>query len=242
MPSETVNYQADGLSMKGQLFRPAGASGPRPGVLVFPEAFGLGEHALSKAERIAGLGYVALACDLHGEARHVSDMGEMMSLLGQVSGNVAKTRARGQGALEALTAQPGVDASKVAAVGYCFGGTLSLELACSGADLAAVVGFHSGLSAVSVGDAGNIKGRVLVCLGADDPGIPPEQRVAFEAALRQGGVNWDMHLYGKVVHSFTNEKAGALNRPEFARYDAHADRESFESMRRLFEETLGKPG
>jgi dienelactone hydrolase len=240
MSSETVNYQADGLSMKGQLFRPAGASGPRPGVLVFPEAFGIGEHALSKAERIAGLGYVALACDLHGEALHVSDFEKMMPLLGPVASSSQKTRARAKGALDALTAQSGVDASKIAAIGYCFGGTMSLELACSGANISAAVGFHSGLAPVSIGEAGNIKGKVLLCLGADDPGISPEHRAAFEAAMKQAGVAWDLRLYGKVVHSFTNPKAADLGRPEFARYDAHADNDSFDAMRRLFEDVLGK--
>ncbi|HEY3697114.1 dienelactone hydrolase family protein [Phenylobacterium sp.] len=242
MPSETVNYEADGLAMKGQLFRPAGAAGPRPGVLVFPEAFGLGEHALSKAERVAGLGYVALACDLHGNALQVTDMEKMMGLLGPVASSPAKTRARAKGAFDALTAQPGVDAAKIAAIGYCFGGTMSLELGCSGAGLAGIAGFHSGLASVTAADAGNIKGRVLLCLGADDPGITPEHRAAFEAALKAGGVSWDLHLYGKVVHSFTNPKADALGRPDFARYDPHADAESFEAMRRLFEEVLDKAG
>jgi dienelactone hydrolase len=240
MPSETVSYQADGLSMKGQLFRPSGVSGPRPGVLVFPEAFGIGEHALSKAERIAGLGYVALACDLHGEALHVAEFEKMMPLLSAVASSPQKTRARAKGAMDALLAQSGVDGSKIAAIGYCFGGTMSLELALSGANVAAVVGFHSGLASLSLGDAGNIKGKVLLCLGADDPGITPEHRGAVETAFKGANVAWDLNLYGKVVHSFTNPKADALGRPEFARYDAHADNDSFAAMTRLFAETLGE--
>ena len=239
MPSEMVCYSADGLAMEGQLFRPKGASGARPGVLVFPEAFGLGKHALSKAEQITDLGYVALACDLHGEAKQISSMEELQAVLGPLAADCQKLRARTKGALDALLAQKGVDSSKIAAIGYCFGGAMAMELGCAGANLAAIVGFHSGLSSINVDDLGNIKGRLLLCLGADDPGITPEQRAAFETGLRKGGVSWDMHLYGKVVHSFTNPDAGAMGQPDFLRYDARANTESFEAMRRLFAETLG---
>lgn len=238
MPSETVTYEADGLSMRGQLFRPAGAAGARPGVLVFPEAFGIGEHAFSKAERIAALGYVALACDLHGEARTIPTFEELMRVLGPLSQDRARVRARARGALEALVAQPGVDGAKVGAIGFCFGGSMAIELGCSGADVAALAGFHSGLTGIPLADLANIKGRLLICLGADDPLIPPDQRVAFEEGLRAAGVSWDMHLYGKVVHSFTNPAADAAGNPAL-RYDARADAESFEAMQRLFEQTLG---
>jgi dienelactone hydrolase len=239
MPSETVSYEADGLSMKGQLFRPAGVSGARPGVIVFPEAFGLGEHALDKAEKIAALGYVALAADLHGEAKQFSDMESMMPVLGALAQSPPKVRARAKGAMDALTAQSGVDGSKIAAIGYCFGGAMAIELGCTGADVAAIVGFHSGLSSINVDGLGAIKGRLLLCLGADDPGITPEQRLAFENGLRKGGVSWDMHLYGKVVHSFTNPAADSMGNPGFLRYDARANAESFEAMKRLFKEVLG---
>jgi len=239
MPSETVSYEADGLTMKGQLFRPAGASGARPGVIVFPEAFGLGEHALDKAEKIAALGYVALAADLHGEAKQFTDMESMMPVLGQLAQSPPKVRARATAAMNALTAQSGVDGSKVAAIGYCFGGAMAIELGCTGANVAAIVGFHSGLSSINVDGLGAIKGRLLLCLGADDPGITPEHRAAFEAGLKKGGVSWDMHLYGKVVHSFTNPAADAMGNPAFLKYDARANTESFEAMKRLFAETLG---
>jgi dienelactone hydrolase len=239
LPSTAVTYEADGLTMRGQLFRPAGVSGARPGVIVFPEAFGLGEHALAQAEKIAGLGYVALAADLHGEAKRYEDIPSMMPVLTELAQSPAKLRARAQGAMDALRDQSGVDGSKIAAIGYCFGGAMAIELGCAGADVAAIVGFHSGLSTINVDDLGGIKGRLLLCLGADDPAITPDQRVAFENGLRKGGVSWDMHLYGKVVHSFTNPAAYALGDPNFLRYDDRANTESFEAMTRLFKETLG---
>lgn len=238
MPSEVITYETDGLSMISRLYRPAGVSGPRPGVLVFPEAFGLGEHALSKAERLAGLGYVALACDLHGGGAMLTDMTKMMEAITPLRTDASHVRTRTKTGLEVLKAQSGVDGSRIAAIGYCLGGAMALELACTGAPIAAAVGFHSGLDRVSVADAGNIRGKVLLCLGADDPGITPEHRVAFEEGMRKSKVDWQMHLYGGVVHSFTNPAAAAMGRPEFARYDAAADARSWNAMRALFDEVF----
>ncbi len=238
MQSETVTYEADGLSMKGRLFRPRGGAGPHPGVLVFPEAPGLGEHPLSQAERLAGLGYMALACDLHGDGRVLGEMEKIMAALGALIQAPARIRARAGGALDALLAQPGVDAARIAAIGYCFGGTMALELACAGAPIAAAVGFHSGLAPVTIADAGAISGKVLVCLGADDPMITLEHRAAFEAGMRMAGVDWQMHLYGGVVHGFTNPKADAAGRPDILRYDARAAARAWKAMIGLFDETL----
>lgn len=236
---QSLTYEADGLSMVSHFYFDDERPGPRPGILVFPEAFGLGEHAKSCAERLARLGYAALACDLHGEGKVYADLAEVMGLLGPLRQDPARIRARAQGGLDALVARPEVDGSKVAAIGYCFGGTMALELARGGAPIAAAVGFHSGLATAAPEDARNIRGKVLVCIGADDPGIPPEQRAAFEQEMRAGGVDWRMHLYGGVVHSFTNPNADKLGRPEFARYDAGADARSWSEMMALFEEVFG---
>jgi dienelactone hydrolase len=239
MKTENVRYEADGLQMIGHFAWDERASGARPAVLVFPEAFGLGDHAKQRAERLASeFGYAALACDLHGEQSVISDLAQVMPLLGPLRADAGKVRARTVKALEALVARPQVDARRVAAIGFCFGGTMSYELALSGADIRAAIGFHSGLQVTSPGDAKQIKGKVMALLGADDPGIPPDQRAAFEAMLREGGVDWQMSLYGGVVHSFTNEQADRLGRPEFARYDADADRRSWKQMSDLLTEVF----
>lgn len=236
MKTEILTYEADGLNMVSELYWDENQSGARPGILVFPEAFGLGAHARSRAERLAGLGYAALACDLHGDARLLDSLADAMPLLQPLRENPARIRARATGALTALKSRAEVDPRRIASIGYCFGGTMSLELARGGADIAGVVGFHSGLATAAPQDAKNITANILVCIGADDPGITPEMRAAFEAEMRAGGVDWRMHLYGGVVHSFTNPDADKLGRPEFARYDAKADARSWAAMLAHFDE------
>lgn len=237
MSSRSVKYQADGLSMDAELFYEPGA-GKKPGVLVFPEAFGLGDHALEKARRLAELGYVALACDLHGDRRMLRDLDGVMKEVGALMGDPKRTRARAQAGLDALRACAEVEPSRIAAIGFCFGGTMALELARSGAPVAAVVGFHSGLGTALPADAKNIRGKVLVCIGGDDPMIPLEQRAAFEKEMRDGKVDWQMTVFGGVVHSFTNKEADARGNPQALRYDARAEARSWSQMRELFSEVF----
>jgi dienelactone hydrolase len=237
MRRERLSYEADGLNLQSELFVGDG-EGRRPAVLVFPEAFGLGEHVLGKAERLARLGYVALASDLHGDGRLIDELGPAIELLQPMYADPLKTRARAGAGLTALCARPEVDASRVGAIGFCFGGTMALELARSGADIKAVVGFHSGLSTVTPAEPGVIKAKILTCIGADDPFIPPEQRATFEAEMRASGADWQMHLYGGTVHSFTNREAAKRNRPDAIRYSSEADARSWAAMEQLFGETL----
>lgn len=236
LATEIVHYQADGLAMEGTLYRDPRASGAKPGVLVFPEAFGLGAYARSRAEQLARLGYVALACDLHGEAR-TFDLAAVMAMIEPLMADPPRIRARARAAFEALAARPEVVAGRVAAIGYCFGGTMALELARDGAAIAGVVGFHSGLSTVTP-DASAITGKVLMCVGADDPAIDAAQRAAFEAEMRAARVDWRMHVYGGVVHGFTNPAADALGQPGLARYDSGADARSWREMRSFLDEVL----
>ncbi|AYJ85361.1 dienelactone hydrolase family protein (plasmid) [Sphingomonas paeninsulae] len=236
MHTTILTYDADALQMESHLYIDAAREGRRPGVLVFPEAFGLGDHAKSRAERLAGLGYVTLACDLHGNGKVYNELDAVMGLINPLREDPKRTRARARGGLDALLARPEVDPARVAAIGYCFGGTMALELARGGGAIAGVVGFHSGLATVSPDDAKAITGKVLVCTGADDPGIDAAQRTAFEEEMRAGGVDWQMNVYGGVVHSFTNPAADRLGRPNFARYDAKADARSWTEMQAFFDE------
>ncbi len=236
MKTETLNYTADGLEMVGTLVLPEG-DGPHPGVLVFPHAFGPGAHSRGKAEQLAALGYVVLECDLWGGAKG-ADMSRIGELMQPLRENADKVRARTLEPLKLLAARPEVDASRIAAIGFCFGGTLAYELALSGAAIRAAIGFHSGLSVTSPGDAGQIKARVLTMVGADDPSIPAEARAAFAKMLGDAKVDYTLTVYGGVVHSFTDPDCGHLGRPEFARYDAKADRRSWAQMSGMLAEVF----
>ncbi len=203
-----ITYEADGRTMIGTLALPDdGATDRRPGVLVCHEGPGLDDHARERARRLADdLGYVAFALDYHGGGVPITDRDQMMGRIGELRSDPARAFAVGTAGLDILAAEPRTDPGRLAAIGFCFGGTLSLELARGGADLKAVVGFHSGLSTVHPEDARNITGKVLALIGADDPMVHAEERRAFEEEMRAGGVDWELNVYGGAVHSFTNKR------------------------------------
>jgi len=234
-----IEYAVDGARYVGYLAEPE-PSDPAvdrslPGVLVAHEGPGISDHARTRARRLADeLGYVAFALDYIGDGQALTDRQQIMAKLGPLRESPERTRALGHAGLAILLAQPQVDPNRIAAIGFCFGGTMALELARDGVDLRAVVGFHSGLATTRPGDAANITARVLVCIGADDPLIPPEQRAAFEAEMRAGGVDWQMNLYGGAVHSFTNPDADRAGMAGIA-YDQPTDERSWQAMRELFD-------
>ena len=231
-----VHYAADGLDLTGTLAVPDGP-GPFPLVLIAHEGPGLDDIQRNRASDIAELGYVGFALDYHGPLSPFTDRQLMMDRLGGLFANPDRTRALGLAALGAVRNDPSVDATRVAAIGYCFGGTLALELGRAGADLKAMVGFHPGLTNVRPDDSRNITGRVLVCIGTDDPMIPPEHRVAFEAEMHHAGVRYDIHLYGGVQHSFTHPRASQAALPGIA-YNERAATQSWNAMRKLFAEVF----
>ena len=244
MAGQDLRYEADGLTMIGSLCRPANASPKTPGVLVFPEAFGLSAHALQVAERIADeLGYVALACDLWGERQQITSLPEVMPKLQALMADIPGLQGRVTEPLQMLQAQAGVDGTRIAAIGFCFGGTMAFELAtCS--DIKAAVGFHSGLKVPSLahgGAAGITESKVLALIGQDDPAIPPDTRAEFIRVLSEAGVDWQMTLYGGVVHSFTNPDADKAGMPAVLRYDERANRRSWAQMKGLLEEVFDLP-
>lgn len=236
---DAIEYAAGETKLEGYLAYPDGPSTTkRPGVVVFHDWMGLGPNPKMRADMLAKLGYVALAADLYGKGVRPANAGEAGKLAGQYKEDRATLRARARAALDQLVASGKVDPAKVAAIGYCFGGTAALELARSGAPLAATVSFHGGLSTPHPEDAKNIKGRVLVLHGADDPFVKPEEVAGFETEMRTAKIDWQLVAYGGAVHAFTVEAAG--NDPsKGAAYDAKADHRSWEAMRGFFGEVFG---
>ncbi len=240
--TEALDYRADALAMVGQLFYDPGAADPRPAILLFPDILGLGSHIKDRAERLVlERGYVALACDLHGQQKVFSSLEDAQALVQTWRRDVKTIRARTVGALDALCARPEVDQTRVAAMGFCLGGTLAFELALAGVELKAAVGFHSGLVLSSPQEAKSIKAKILAIQGADDPLSPVDQRNAFEATLREGGVDWQMYLYGGVLHSFTNPDADALGYLKISRYDRSADVRSWKQAHEFLDEAFAMP-
>jgi len=203
---------------------------------------GLTAYEKHRAGMLAQLGYVAFCADIYGKGVRPQTAAEAGALAGRYKADRPLLRARANAGLDALRRQPLVDPRRVAAIGYCFGGTMALELARGGSQIVGVVGFHSGLGTVAPQDARNIKGKVLVCIGADDPVIALEQRIDFEKEMRNGGVDWQMHLYGGVVHSFTNPDADKAGRTHVSRYDAKAASRSWATMRAFLDEIFGWTG
>ena len=231
-----VRYRAEGLDLVGTLAIPSGL-GRFPVVLIAHEGPGLDDIQRNRANEIAELGYVGFALDYHGPLSPFAERQLMMDRIVGLYADPDRTRALGLAALDAVRYEPSVDSTKVAAIGYCFGGTLALELGRAGAELKAIVGFHPGLSNVRPNDSRHITGRVLMCIGADDPIVPIEQRVAFEAEMRNAGVNFEMHVYGGVQHSFTHPSASLANLPGIA-YNERAATHSWNAMRALFTEVF----
>ncbi len=237
MHTEAISYTVLGVTYVGYLALDPSKPGPRPGILICHEGNGLGPQVKDRAHRLAELGYVAFAVDYIGGGEVLTDMASMMARLGALRGDLDRVRALARAGLDVLLARPEVDPARVAATGYCFGGTFALELARSGAPLACVCGFHCGLSTTRPEDARNITGKILVCIGADDPLIPPEQRLAFEAEMRAAKLDWRLYLYGNAVHGFANPEAGRLGNPA-VNYHAPTDQRSWRAMRDLFDETF----
>jgi dienelactone hydrolase len=236
MHSEVLKYDTNGLQMESHLYLDPAKTGKRPGVLVFPEGFGLSGHTKEKAQRLAELGYVTLANDLFGNGKTVETMEELSAFIGPMMQKPEKIRHYAEAGLKALLARPEVDPTKIAAIGYCFGGTVALELARGGNAVKGVAGFHSGLGTTQPEDAKNIKGKVLVCIGADDPMIDANARQQFADEMTAGKVDWQLHLYGGVVHSFTNKHADERGMPQAIRYSAEADHRSWNSLKAFLEE------
>jgi dienelactone hydrolase len=236
--TKKITYKAD-VECHGFLAWDDSYKDPRPGVLVVHEFWGLNDYARGRAEQLAKLGYVAFACDMYGEGKvteHPKEAGEMAA---KVRMNVETWRKRAEVALDTLKAQPQCDKTKLAAIGYCFGGSTALQLAYTGADLKAVATFHAALPAPSEEDAKKIKATILVCHGGADTFIPETAIKNFKGGLDKAGVKYEFVSYPGVTHSFTVPDA-AKKGIEGIKYDKNADEDSWKKMKELFKDKLGK--
>ncbi len=235
--TEVVEYRHGDVVLEGYLAYDDAVQGKRPGVLVVHEWMGHNPYVRKRAEQLAKLGYVAFALDMYGKGVRAKDGKEAAALAGKYKGDRKLMRARAGAGLEVLRGNPRTDPARLAAIGYCFGGTTVLEMARGGADLAAVVSFHGGLDTPNPDDGKNIRGKVLALHGGDDPFVPPKEVEAFQEEMRRGGVDWQFVSYGGAVHSFTNPDAGSDN-SQGAAYNARADGRSWAAMSAFFAETL----
>ncbi|MEM7384029.1 MAG: dienelactone hydrolase family protein [Verrucomicrobiota bacterium] len=236
----TLNYETDGFEMEGFFARPADLKEgeKRPGILLIHDWTGLQDYAKERTRQLAELGYVAFAADVYGKGIRPKNPKECGVQAGLYRGQRDLFRKRLTAGLEILKKQPGVDPDQLAAIGYCFGGTGVLELARSGAPVKGVVSFHGGLDSPAPEDGKNIKGKVLILHGADDPHVPQEKINAFVKEMREAKVDWEMVSYGGAVHSFTKKAAGD-DPSKGSAYHADADRRSWDHMQRFFAEIFG---
>ncbi|WP_020677352.1 dienelactone hydrolase family protein [Geopsychrobacter electrodiphilus] len=236
-----VTYTSGATTMKGYLATDDAIRGQRPGVLVVHEWWGQNAYARKRADMLAALGYTALALDMYGDGKtadHPKDAGAFSSA---VMKNLPEARARFDAALALLKQQPNVDPTRIAAIGYCFGGAVVLEMAREGVELDAVASFHGSLAASHRAEPGTIKvKRILVANGAADKFIKAEDVAALTGELAANGVAFDFLNLPGAVHSFTNPDSDALGK-KFGLplgYNAAADHKSWEAMRRMFAEVF----
>ncbi|MDH4581807.1 dienelactone hydrolase family protein [Pseudomonas sp. BN415] len=235
--SQVLGYTCDGLAFESRLVFDAGDTASRPGLLMAPNWFGVSDGAVDLAGQVASRGYRVLLVDLYGAAVRPGSPAEAGAAMLPLKQDRVLMRRRLVAALDALRGQQAVlmDGKRLAAFGFCFGGTCALELARAGAPLKAAVSFHGALDTPDPSDARNIQGAVLVLDGALDPLVPREQLPAFAREMGEAGVDWQLLSYGGAVHSFTDP---AANHPGTAQYNATVSRRAFTAMYALLDEVF----
>lgn len=235
--TQTLEYREGDTVMEGYLAYDDEVQGKRPGVLVVHEWYGLNDFARQRAEDLARLGFVAFAADIYGKGVRAESAEQAGKLAAQYKADRKLLRERAGAALEVLRKHELVDARRLGAIGFCFGGTTVLELARSGAKLGGVVSFHGGLDTPTPEDAKNVKAKVLVLHGGDDPFVPPEQVQAFWDEMRKARVDYQLVVYGGAVHSFTNPAAGS-DPSKGAAFDRRAMVRAWDAMKAFFDEVF----
>lgn len=235
---EEIDYHSGDTLFKGYITFDDSFEGKRPGILVVHEWWGHNDYARRRARMLAEVGYTALAVDMYGDGKqadHPDDAGKFASA---VRSDMPEAEARFRAALTLLRSHNTVDAESVAAIGYCFGGGIVLEMARRGVDLDGVVSFHGSLGTDEPASKGRVKARLLVLNGADDPFVTPEQIGAFKQEMTQAEVDFRFINYPGAKHAFTNPDADEYGK-RFGMplaYHAEADEQSWAEMRRFFEQ------
>ena len=233
--SEVLEYKDGELILEGYLAYDDATKTQRPGIIVVHDWMGLGPFVLEKTQQLAKMGYIALGIDIYGKGVRPKDSQEASQQASLYKNDRPLMRQRAQAGFDVLKKYSLTDKTKMAAIGYCFGGTVVLEMARSGLNLAGVVSFHGGLSTPHPEDTQKIKAKVLVLHGADDPFVPQEEVADFQKEMNQANVDWQMIYYSGAVHSFTNPSA--LDDPsKGAAYQERADQRSWQAMQHLFDE------
>ncbi len=236
---ETVDYQSPSTELKGYIAYNESQEGKRPGVIVVHEWWGHNDYTRERADMLAELGYVALAVDMYGDGKQAEHPDDAGKFAGMVMSNLDEAKARFDAALETLKANPNVDQNKIAAIGYCFGGSVVLSMANAGYDLDAVAAFHSGVQ-LPIPPSENIKAEILVAQGADDPFVSAESVVTYKEAMDQVGASYTYIEYPGAVHGFTSKGADALGE-KFSlplKYQKEADEASWQELQQLFEKAF----
>jgi dienelactone hydrolase len=236
---EEVNYASDSTQMKGYLAYDENITTKRPGIIVVHEWWGHNDYVRERADMLAELGYTAIAVDMYGDGKQAAHPDDAGKFAMNVMSNLPEAEARFNAALEVLKQHESVNPEQIAAIGYCFGGSVALTMANNGADLDAVAAFHSGV-ALPVMPNEKLKARVLVCNGGADPFVSEESVTNFKQAMDSIGANYEYISYPDVKHAFTSKEADAKGK-EFnlpLAYDADADKKSWNSLQELLKEVF----
>lgn len=238
LQTREIDYTAGDTQLKGYLAYNDAIEGKRPGILVVHEWWGHNSYVRKRAEMLAGLGYTALAIDMYGDGKTAVHPEEAGRFAGEVRKNMPVARDRFQAAMQILKNEQTVDPGKIAAIGYCFGGGIVLEMARSGFELDGIVSFHGTLTTAHPARPGEVIARVLVLNGADDPFIKAEDIESFKKEMEAAGVNFQFVNYPGATHAFTNPDADRFGK-EFnlpLAYNQEADEKSWQAMQEFFKE------
>jgi dienelactone hydrolase len=239
---ENVVYKALDVTMRGYLAYNEAIKGKRPGVLVVHEWWGLNDYARRRARMLAELGYTALAVDMYGDGKQAMHPDDAMKFSSELAKNFDVSKGRFLEAMDFLKQQPTVNPAHIAAIGYCFGGGVVLNMARQGVDLKGVASFHGSLTAIRSAQPGNVKAKILVLHGGDDKFIPLEQIEGFKQEMKSVGADYRFISYPGALHSFTSPEADELGK-KFGMaiaYNAEADQKSWDELKGFLKKIFKK--